>query len=34
LIQEQCELGIEPVFWKDKLPVNDGQSILRFPQIN
>jgi hypothetical protein len=31
LIQAQCELGIEPVFWEDSPPANDGPDILRLP---
>ena len=31
-IQNQCELGIEPVFWKDESERDDAPSaIIRFP---
>ena len=33
LIQEECELGIDPVFWPeaDRATEDDGPDVVRFP---
>ena len=32
LIQEECELGIDPIFWpQEKAAPDGGQDVVRFP---